>query len=86
MNLHFDLFRTLISIGFSYLIRVDYWTSLCIVLCMFALAESNIYASIRPDYYRLFNYCADPDTWKTETIKFSWKVALFWFNYFSIGN
>ncbi|KAG4069047.1 hypothetical protein HA402_008358 [Bradysia odoriphaga] len=64
----------------------DYWTSLCIALCMFALAESNIYASIRPDYYRLFNYCTNPDTWKTESIKFSWKVALFWFNYLSIAS
>ncbi|KAJ6625685.1 hypothetical protein Bhyg_16313 [Pseudolycoriella hygida] len=64
----------------------DNWTSLCIGLCMFALAESNIYASIRPDYYRLFNYCTDPDTWKTDSIKFSWKIALFWFNYLSIAS
>lgn len=63
----------------------DYWTSLCILLCMFALAESNIYASIRPDYYRLFNYCSEPDTWRTDSIKFSWKILLFFFNYMSIG-
>lgn len=61
------------------------WTTVCIVLCTFALAESNIYASVKPAYYKLFNYTSDKDAWKVDDITIPWRVGLAFFNYCSIG-
>lgn len=67
-----------------FFLNIDYWVNLCLSLCLFALAESNMYSTIIP-YYRLFTRIRTKDAWSIEHIRIPWRMALFFFNFLSIG-
>ncbi|CAL8089666.1 unnamed protein product [Orchesella dallaii] len=61
----------------------DYWTNLCLSLCLFALAEANMYTVPVP-YYQMFHRNKDNEAWRIDHIGIPWRIALFFFTFLSI--
>jgi hypothetical protein len=62
---------------------LDYWTIVCLILCLFTLAESNMYGSVLP-YYRIFHY-SPSNPWSIEGISIPWRIGLFLYTFLSAG-
>jgi len=73
-----------VACNMNFVSLLDHWTTACIILCIFTLAESHMYG-VLINYYRMFRYDPTPNAWKTEHIRFKWKLALFFFTYLSIS-